>query len=69
MLLRRLTDASDNQGPWPLDERDAIIEKTWLLAGTAGELHAKQKIVMGPIHHPSKKKKRKRKRKKKRKKE
>lgn len=34
MLLRRLTDASDNQGPWPLDEREDIREKVWLLVGT-----------------------------------
>lgn len=30
MFMRRQTDTSDSQGPWPLDEQDDITETTWL---------------------------------------
>ena len=33
MLMRRILDASDNQGPWPLDDREAVEDTLRLMVG------------------------------------
>jgi hypothetical protein len=40
MLMRRMADASDNQGPWPLDDAEPMVaDRLWLLLGQVRKFH------------------------------
>ncbi len=52
MLMRRLTDTSDNQGPWPLDDRDAMSDIVRLRLATVVDAEQRRFIDALELEHP-----------------
>jgi hypothetical protein len=53
MLMRRITTASDNQGPWPLDDTDPMEEEhVRLLFGSVTESERQRFVTAAQHEHP-----------------
>ena len=55
MLMRRISTGSDNQGPWPLDDKDPMKEEHMrLMFGSVNESEKQRFVVASQHEHPMK---------------